>query len=178
MIFSRLLLTIVLTCTLTRAEPVHAETVERAGDIVQIALPVTAYGMSIAFDDFEGARQLTRSFLATMTATMALKYAVDAQRPDGGDQSFPSGHSAAAFAGASFIQRRYGLRLGIPAYAAASFVAWSRVDSDRHHVEDVIAGAGLAILSTTLLASPLPDGISIAPGVSDGTFGLVLSGIW
>ena len=156
----------------------RADSVERAGDILQIALPVTAYGMTIAFDDFEGARQLTRSFLATMTATVALKYAVDAQRPDGGAQSFPSGHTAAAFAGAAFIQQRYGWRLGIPAYSAAAFVAWSRVDAGRHHVEDVVAGAGLAMLSAFLLTTPLPDGVVIAPGVADGTFGVVLSGVW
>ena len=45
-----------------------ADGVERAGDVLQIVLPVTAYGMTIAFDDFEGTRQLTRSFLATLTA--------------------------------------------------------------------------------------------------------------
>jgi membrane-associated phospholipid phosphatase len=155
-----------------------ADGVERAGDVLQIVLPVTAYGMTVAFDDFEGTRQLTRSLLATMTATVVLKYAVDAQRPDGGGQSFPSGHTAAAFAGASFIQQRYGWRLGIPAYGAAAFVAWSRVDAGRHHVEDVLAGAGLAMLSAYLLTTPLPDGIIISPGVADGTFGVVLSGVW
>ena len=155
-----------------------ADSVERAGDVLQIVLPATAYGMTVAFDDFEGTRQLTRSFLATMTATVALKYAVDAQRPDGGGQSFPSGHTAAAFAGAAFIQQRYGWRLGIPAYGAAAFVAWSRVDAGRHHVEDVVGGAGLAMLSAWLLTSPLPDGIAVAPAVADGTFGVVLSGVW
>ncbi len=175
-----LTLSIALAAGAALVVPRHAgaDSVERAGDVLQIVLPVTAYGMTIAFDDFEGARQLTRSFLATMTATVALKYAVGAQRPDGGGQSFPSGHTAAAFAGASFIQKRYGWRLGIPAYGAASFVAWSRVDANRHHVEDVIAGAGLAVLSAYLLASPLPDGVVVSPGVADGTFGVVISGVW
>lgn len=160
------------------AHAASADGVERAGDVLQIVLPVTAYGLTVAFDDFEGARQLTRSLLTTLTATVVLKYAVDAQRPDGGGQSFPSGHTAAAFAGASFIQLRYGWRLGIPAYAAASFVAWSRVDAGRHHVEDVVAGAGLAILSAYLLTSPFPDGVVVSPAVADGTFGIVFSGVW
>jgi len=167
-----------LVAALAAPNPAASDSVERAGDVLQIALPATAYGLTIAFDDFVGARQFTRTFLTTMSATVALKYAVGAERPDGGGQSFPSGHTAAAFAGAAFIQHRYGLRLGIPAYGAAAFVAWSRIDAGRHHVRDVVAGASLAMLSAFLLSSPLPDGIVIAPGVANVTFGVVLLGFW
>jgi hypothetical protein len=34
------------------------------------------------------------------------------------------------------------------------------------------------MLSAYLLTTPLPDGIIISPGVADGTFGVVLSGVW
>ena len=88
------------------------------------------------------------------------------------------GAAAAAFAGASFMQRRYGLRVGIPAYGAAAFVAWSRVDADRHHVRDVVAAAGLAVLSSYTLARPLPNNITVLPTADDGVFGLMFSGSW
>ncbi len=34
----------------------------------------------------------------------------------------------------------------VPAYAAASFVAYSRVESREHYPHDVVAGAGIGIL--------------------------------
>ena len=57
-----------------------------------------------------------------MAVVYVLKPLVDRTRPDGGHQWFPSGHTASAFAGAAFLQMRYGWALGAPAYAVASFV--------------------------------------------------------
>jgi membrane-associated phospholipid phosphatase len=171
-------LALALLASFALASGARAESVEKAGDVLQIALPVGGYLLSLGFEDYEGTRQLTRSLLATLTTTYALKYAVDAQRPDGGGQAFPSGHTAAAFSGAMFVQRRYGLRLGIPALAAASFVAWSRVDAGRHDAKDVVAGAGIAILCSHLLVERLPDGLFIVPVESEGFLGVRLTGIW
>ncbi|MCH2169186.1 phosphatase PAP2 family protein [Myxococcota bacterium] len=159
-------------------DPAHGNGVEKAGDVLQIALPAGGYLLSVGLEDYEGTRQLTRSLLATLTTTFALKYAIDAKRPDGSGQAFPSGHTAAAFSGAMFIQRRYGPRLGIPALAAAGFVAWSRVDAGRHEVKDVVAGAGLAILCGHFLVDRLPGELFIVPVERDGFLGLRLTGIW
>ena len=82
-----------------------------------------------------------------MALVYILKPIVDRTRPDGGSQSFPSGHSASAFAGAAFLQRRYGWSYGVPAYAIATFVAYSRVESKRHYTSDVIAGGAIGIAS-------------------------------
>ena len=38
----------------------------------------------------------------------------------------PSGHAASAFTAATVLQRHYGLKTGIPAYAVAAYVAASR----------------------------------------------------
>ena len=46
------------------------------------------------------------------------------------------------------MRKRYGLEYGIPAYALASFVAYSRVESGEHHPHDVIAGASIGIVSS------------------------------
>lgn len=81
------------------------------------------------------------------TTTYALKYAIDAKRPNGGGLSFPSGHSAASFMGAEFIRKEYGNAWGAPAYAAASWVGYTRVQSHNHYWRDVIGGAIVGIAS-------------------------------
>ena len=87
------------------------------------------------------------SFLRMEVTTYALKYAIDADRPNGGSQSFPSGHTAAAFMGAEFIRKEYGWQWGVPALAAASWVGYTRVRSDNHYWRDVIAGAAIGVVS-------------------------------
>jgi len=85
--------------------------------------------------------------------------AIDKDRPDGSNSnSFPSGHTSAAFTGATFIHRRYGLNTALSAYAVASFVGFSRVHAQKHYWEDVIAGAALAGVNSWLFAKPLNNG--------------------
>lgn len=160
------------------AQPAAARSgVEVAADVLQLALPAAGLGVALGTRDTEGAGQLLVSGGASLVTTEILKVGIDAQRPrGGGGQSFPSGHAAAAFAGASFLARRYGLRVGLPALGAASFVAWSRVHTHDHHVEDVVAGAGISMLSAWLLVQPLPDGLVVLPGAGDGWLGVTLGG--
>jgi len=87
------------------------------------------------------------SFVRMEVATYGLKYAIDAERPNGGGQSFPSGHTAAAFMGAEFIRKEYGWAWGAPAYAAASWVGYTRVESDNHYWRDVLGGAIIGVLA-------------------------------
>ena len=65
--------------------------------------------------------------------------------------SFPSGHATISFCTAEFLRGRYGWRLGLPAYAAACFVGYSRVESDRHYARDVVAGAVIGIACSSAL---------------------------
>jgi len=76
---------------------------------------------------------------------LILKQVVREQRPDHSDwQSFPSDTAALAFAPAQYLWDRYGWQYGLPAYAAAGFVGYSRVVSDEHHWWDVATSAGMA----------------------------------
>ena len=59
------------------------------------------------------------------------------------DWSFPSGHTAAAFASAYAIAKGYGKRLGIPAYALATAIAMSRIGVGVHYPTDVVVGAAV-----------------------------------
>jgi membrane-associated phospholipid phosphatase len=138
-----------LVLSLTAVQPASGkDTVERVGDALQLLVPAVAYGLTFYKDDPDGRMPFYKSAGSTIAVTQVLKSTIDAERPNGGSRSFPSGHTSAAFQGAAFIHARYGLETAWPAYAAASFVGYSRVDSDNHHVRDVVAGAALGIAAS------------------------------
>jgi len=88
-----------------------------------------------------------QALLVNSAWTGLLKYSVQRQRPDGLDSlSLPSGHSSTAFALATVTQRHYGWKAGLPAYALAAGIGLSRIESNRHHLSDVIAGATLGTI--------------------------------
>lgn len=144
------------------------EQVKNTGDIVQIAVPLYAFGLLFYNDDFkDGILPYTLSFAATQGSVEVLKRVVREERPDKSDDlSFPSGHSAAAFFGATFIHKRYGIKQALIPYALATYVGYSRVKADKHYTRDVIAGAAIAgfwnfILvdrQTNLMLEPRSDG--------------------
>lgn len=140
---------------LLAATTAPADTIETLGSIGAIALPASGLVAAAAHKDKQGALQLAKAYGATMAIVYVLKPVVDRQRPDGGTESFPSGHSASAFAGAAFLERRYGWRYGVPAYAAAAFVAYSRVEAKRHWTSDVIAGGAIGIASNLVFTHRL-----------------------
>src|SRR5262249_45710980 len=114
-------------CCLAHVTARAGDAIETAGDILQYVIPGTAGVLTLGYRDYKGTLQLGESFALTEGVTYGLKYTVDETRPNGGSHSFPSGHTSVSFCGAEFIRKRYGWELGIPAYAAASFVAYSRV---------------------------------------------------
>ncbi len=83
-----------------------------------------------------------------------LKSGVKSMRPDGSDyNSFPSGHSAWAFMGATMVAKELGWRspwYGIGAYALATGIAVERVVDGHHQPVDVMAGAGIGIMAAEL----------------------------
>jgi len=90
---------------------------------------------------------LVQAQLMATALTVALKQATRRSRPDGSGLSFPSGHTSTAFASASVLQRRFGWKVGLPAYAVASYVAASRVGMNRHFLSDVAFGATIGIVA-------------------------------
>jgi membrane-associated PAP2 superfamily phosphatase len=84
-------------------------------DVLMLALPASAYLLTLNKQDEQGAWSLTKSLVVTAISTLALNSVIDKDSPNGksGD-AFPSGHAAIAFGSAAFLQRRYGWRPGIP----------------------------------------------------------------
>ena len=154
---------------LAASSPALAGGMESAGTGVAIALPLVAGGVSLYKDDRTGLAQLTVDTVATVGTAYALKQFVREQRPDKSDfRSFPSDTSALAFAPAQYLWDRYGWEYGLPAYAAASFVGYSRIDAKKHHWYDVAASAGFAftfskIFTTRYRAPGLRYGAAISP---------------
>src|SRR6185436_13035953 len=96
---------------------------------------------------FKAGATLVQAQLMAQVFTIGLKQAARRQRPEGAGLSFPSGHTAMAFASATVLQRHFGWKAGIPAYAVASYVAASRVQTQRHYLSDVAFGAALGIVA-------------------------------
>lgn len=155
------------------------DSIVEAGDMVQLLLPATGYFAAWMHDDLEGAKQLTYSTLSTQLIIHGVKITVGRKRPnDSGWNSFPSGHT-----GAAFLQSRYGSAWGIPAYAAATFVGVSRLHGNRHYAGDVTAGAGIAFLMNQYFVSPYRtdgvyfnaqptgDGIALGMTITNEAFG-------
>jgi membrane-associated phospholipid phosphatase len=90
---------------------------------------------------------LVRAQLVAQTVSYGLKYTVQRTRPDGTSYSFPSGHAATTFASATVLQRHFGWKAGVPAYAVASLVATSRIRDNRHYLSDVVFGATIGMVA-------------------------------
>lgn len=101
--------------------------------------------------------EMIRSMAYAGVAVTALKLAVRRTRPNGGAYSFPSGHTAVAFAVAPVLARRFGLVAGIPALALAASTALGRMEDRKHYLSDVVVGAGIGAAIGIAIASDRRD---------------------
>lgn len=137
----------------------------KASNLLAVALPSYAAVASYLKDDQQGLVQLIQSEAVTLGVVEVLKSSINKTRPDGSDsKSFPSGHSAVAFSAAQYLQMKGGWEYGAPAYAAASYVAYARVDAKKHYWSDVVAGGAIGAITTYAL--------------TDSTSGNRLSMVW
>lgn len=111
---------------------------------------------------------LLQSVAIAEAMTQPLKYTVRRERPDAsGANSFPSGHAADTFAFATAIERHFGWKGAVPAYAFASYVATSRLHDNRHYVSDVVFGAAVGVIAGRTVTRPghgIPFAVAPVPG--------------
>lgn len=97
---------------------------------------------------------LVKSEMIMAALVFSTKSLTNVARPDNSDHfSFPSGHTAQAFATATFMSKEYGdqsVWYSVGAYSMATAVGAFRILNNRHWVSDVMTGAGIGILSTNL----------------------------
>ena len=97
---------------------------------------------------------LLTSELMMMASVTLLKNVSHTLRPDSSNYvSFPSGHTAQAFAAATLLSEEYGRRYQwVPylSYGLASSVGLLRMANNKHYLSDVLVGAGIGILSTKM----------------------------
>ncbi|MBI2337496.1 MAG: phosphatase PAP2 family protein [Deltaproteobacteria bacterium] len=81
----------------------------------------------------------------TEVLTLGAKLATQRTRPNGERFSLPSNHTSSIFATATVLTSAYGWKVAIPAYSLATLSALTRIDSKKHWLTDVLAGASLGI---------------------------------
>lgn len=128
-------------------------------DYVQYSPVVIAYGLDVLgvkskTDILNRTAILLKGEGIMIATTHVLKKATHIQRPDRSNYaSFPSGHTAQAFAAATFLSEEYQHRLKwMPyiSYGIAASVGALRMANNKHFISDVLAGAGIGILSVKL----------------------------
>lgn len=128
-------------------------------DYMQYAPGVAVLGLNLA--GVKGRNRLDRAMInwgASMiimgTFVNSIKYTTKVERPDGSTRnSFPSGHTSTAFMNATFLHKEYGHvkpAYSIAGYAMSSFAGIERSLNNRHWISDILAGAGIGIISTEL----------------------------
>lgn len=117
----------------------------------QVALSLGTYAIGRIFDQPKTAHlgmDLLQAQILTELLVEPLKFATRRERPDGTNRmSFPSGHAAVTFAGATVIERHLGWRKSLLGYAIASYVASSRLHDNRHYLSDVVFGAAVGSIA-------------------------------
>lgn len=148
-------------------------------DVGVISLIGTALVLPVTRDDWEGFRQAVYSIGSATGITRIGKALVDKERPDNSDNdSFPSGHTADAFAAATTLHRRYGWKTGFPAYAMATLTGVARERARKHDWYDVAAGAAIGGLTGWFFTDAFNDRVQLVPWVDSSGGGVAVSTRW
>ena len=130
----------------------------RVEDYVQYTPAVAPYVLNLCgLKGQHGYRDLLNltaaSYLFSVSMLWPIKYTVGVERPNSHNKfSFPSGHTVTAFTGAEILRREYREYpfVGICGYAVAATVGALRIYHGYHWFSDVLAGAAIGILGTSI----------------------------
>ncbi len=130
----------------------------QADDYIQFSpvaavLALDAFGVPAAHSPAGQTIRLAASMGLMAGVVTGLKYTIREERPDrSARNSFPSGHTATAFAAAEFLHQEFRKQPVLVAggYAVATAVGVLRMVNNKHWLSDVCVGAGLGMLSTKM----------------------------
>lgn len=165
-------------------------------DYIQFAPAAAVYALNLAgikgkHNLFDASMLYVTSAAIMGVSTHFLKQGVGRLRPSGNEHnSFPSGHTASAFAAAEFLYQEYkdvSPWIGYSGYFVASATGTLRMYNNKHWFSDVVAGAGIGIASAkiaylvyphvkNLLRPKKSSNFTLMPTYNQGTKGLLLSG--
>jgi membrane-associated phospholipid phosphatase len=136
----------------------------KVDDILQYSPTILNIGLGLSALEGKNSRQdRVRIFILGtgiyVAATQGLKYAMNETRPNGSEHSFPSGHTATAFFGATLLAKEYGEKypwIAIGGYTLAGSTAILRMANNQHWASDVLMGAGIGIVSAEVASYLYP----------------------
>ncbi len=99
--------------------------------------------------------RMTTGGIGVVLIAHTAKTLISKGRPDSphAKNSFPSGHTTIAFIGAEMLRLEYGKEMPIipiAGYTTALLTGFMRLYNDRHWLGDVVAGAGVGIITADL----------------------------
>ncbi|MBQ0114888.1 MAG: phosphatase PAP2 family protein [Bacteroidales bacterium] len=141
----------------TDLEPDYHHTID---NMTQFAPVVATWGLkALGVEGRSGWARLAvsnaLSYITMAAFVNGIKYTTKELRPDGSKaNSFPSGHTATAFAAATVLHKEYGLTrspwYSVAGYTVATATGVMRALNNRHWISDIMVGAGIGIISTDL----------------------------
>jgi membrane-associated phospholipid phosphatase len=135
---------------------------------VEVGASLGSWAVGALADDMrlqQFGRDAAESILLSTVVVTAIKLPVNRTRPDGGNYSFPSGHTIMAFCVAPVVTRYFGWGAGVPAYLLATVTGLARVEGNHHYLSDVFAAATLGIvIGNAVVYKPKDFSVSLAPG--------------
>ncbi|EEW11389.1 PAP2 superfamily protein [Vibrio mimicus] len=157
----------------------NAKNWETLSDIGTYGLVGLAFAMPAYKSDWQGFTQAGLSIATASGVGLVTKSLIDEERPDGsGNDSFPSNHTANAFAAATTLNIRYGWEVGLPAYGVAALSGVGRVEGNKHYWRDVLAGAVLGTVSAWIFTESLDDSVQVLPWIDGEQAGISVTMRW
>ena len=142
---------------------------------VQVPVLLAIHAGSLMNDDEElhdFSTTMLSAYAINGLSTVAIKGIANTDRPtdrwNNGEYGFPSFHASSSTAIAAVIDEYYGPSAGVPAYALAGLISWSRIDQRDHDLSDVVFGAAMGyVIGKSVARHHLKDGsqISVLPSV-------------
>lgn len=141
----------------------------------QVPVLLAIHASSLMNDD-EELHDLSTTMLSAYAinglSTLTIKGIANTDRPsdtwNNGEYGFPSFHVSSSVTLAAVLDEYYGPSAGVPAYALAGLIGWSRIDQRDHDLSDVVFGAAMGyVIGKTVAKHHLVDSsrVSFTPAI-------------